>query len=224
MSKKGVSKENIMAKEIGGVVSLAFAVLVFLCLFSYNPHDPSLTHYEAGKVMVANYGGLVGSYLSDGMLRVFGMTSYLFPVLLVLISFKLFLGGKVRMTLSSVVGFAGLVFASSALLAARYSAISFYGVDLNAGGLLGRLSLRVLYSGLNHIGADIVLVVILLVSVMITLNISLVSFVRKLVTMLSTTPLEIQYVCGGRDWETEKEKNGHKTEKAHHYKEDPGYY
>ncbi|MBN2539614.1 MAG: DNA translocase FtsK 4TM domain-containing protein [Deltaproteobacteria bacterium] len=181
-----------MAKEIGGVVSLAFAVLVFLCLFSYNPHDPSLTHYEAGKVMVANYGGLVGSYLSDGMLRVVGMTSYLFPVLLVLLSFKLFLGGKFRMTLSSIFGFVGLVLASSALLAARYSAISIYGVDLNAGGLLGKFSLRVLYSGLNQIGADIVLVVILLVSIMITLNVSLVSFVRKLAILLSSALLRFK--------------------------------
>ncbi len=192
LSKKGVGRENIMAKEIGGVVSLAFAVLVFLCLFSYNPHDPSLTHYEAGKVMVANYGGLVGSYLSDGMLRVVGLTSYLFPVLLVLLSFKLFLGRKFRMTLSSIFGFVGLVFASSALLAARYSAVSFYGMDLNAGGLLGKFSLRVLYSGLNQIGADIVLVVILLVSIMITLNVSLVSFVRKLAILLSSALLRFK--------------------------------
>ncbi|MBW2545330.1 MAG: DNA translocase FtsK 4TM domain-containing protein, partial [Deltaproteobacteria bacterium] len=192
MSKKGAGRENMMAKEIAGVVSLAFAVLVFLCLFSYNPHDPSLTHYVAGKVMVANYGGLAGSYLSDSMLRVFGMTSYLFPVLLVLFSFKLFLGGEFRMVLSPVFGFMGLVFASSALLAARSSAFSFYGVDLNAGGLLGKFSLGILYSGLNQIGAEIVLVVILLISVMITLNVSLVAFVRRLAILLSSVLLKFR--------------------------------
>jgi len=192
LSKKGAGKENIMAKEIGGVISLACAVFVFVCPFSYNPHDPSLTHYEADTVMVANYGGLIGSYLSDGMLRVFGMTSYLFPLLLVFIAFKLFLGGRFRMTLSPAVGFTGLVFALSALLAAQYSAVSFYGVDLNAGGLLGKLSLSVLYSGLNHIGANIVLVVILLVSLMITLNVSLVSLVRRLTILLSSTLLRFK--------------------------------
>ncbi|MBW2595831.1 MAG: DNA translocase FtsK 4TM domain-containing protein [Deltaproteobacteria bacterium] len=192
LSKKGAGRENMMAKEIAGVVSLAFAVLVFLCLFSYNPHDPSLTHYVAGKVMVANYGGLAGSYLSDSMLRVFGMTSYLFPVLLVLFSFKLFLGGEFRMVLSPVFGFMGLVFASSALLAARSSAFSFYGVDLNAGGLLGKFSLGILYSGLNQIGAEIVLVVILLISVMITLNVSLVAFVRRLAILLSSVLLKFR--------------------------------
>ncbi len=192
LSKKAAGRENMMAKEIAGVVSLAFAVLVFLCLFSYNPLDPSLTHYVAGKVMVANYGGLAGSYLSDSMLRVFGMTSYLFPVLLVLFSFKLFLGGEFRMALSPVFGFMGLVFASSALLAARSSAFSFYGVDLNAGGLLGKFSLGILYSGLNQIGAEIVLVVILLISVMITLNVSLVAFVRRLAILLSSALLKFR--------------------------------
>lgn len=192
MNKKDAGRENMMAKEIAGVISLAVAVFVFLSLFSYNPVDPSLTHYVSGKVVVANYGGLAGSYLSDGMLRVFGITSYLFPVLLALLSFKLFLGGGFRMALSPVFGFMGLVFASSALLAARSSAFSFYGVDLNAGGLLGKFSLGILYSGLNQIGADIVLVVILLISVMITLNVSLVAFVRRLAILLSSALLRFR--------------------------------
>ncbi|MCK4534764.1 MAG: DNA translocase FtsK 4TM domain-containing protein, partial [Syntrophobacterales bacterium] len=107
-------------------------------------------------------------------------------------SFKLFLGGKFRMALSPVFGFMGLVFASSALLAARSSAFSFYGVDLNAGGLLGKFSLGILYSGLNQIGAEIVLVVILLISVMITLNVSLVAFVRRLAILLSSALLKFR--------------------------------
>ena len=192
LSKKGVGRENIMAKEIAGVVSLAFAVLIFLCLFSYNPHDPSFTHYVSGKVIIANYGGLVGSYLSDSMLRVFGMTSYLFPVLLVLFSFKLFLGGKFRMAFSPVSGFVGLVFAISALLAAKYGAISFSGVDFNAGGLLGKSALKVLYSYLNHMGTNIVLVVILVISLMVTLDVSLVAFVRRLAILLSSALLRFR--------------------------------
>ncbi|MBW2648253.1 MAG: DNA translocase FtsK 4TM domain-containing protein [Deltaproteobacteria bacterium] len=192
MSKKETGRENRRIKEITGVISLALAAFVFLCLFSYNPHDPSLTHYVAGKVAVANYGGLAGSYLSDGMLRIFGMTSYLFPVLLVLFSFKLFLGGRFGMTLSPIFGFIGLVFAISAFLAERHSAISFSGVDLSAGGLLGESSSRVLYSYLNHMGANIVLVVILLISLMVTLDVSLVALVRRLAILLSSTLLRLR--------------------------------
>ena len=192
MSRKDAGGENRRLKEITGVVSLALAALVFLCLFSYNPQDPSLTHYVAGKVKVANYGGLVGSYISDGMLRTFGMTSYLFSVLLVLFSFKLFLGGKFRMVISPTFGFVGLVFAISALLAAKYGALSFSGVDFNAGGFLGKSSLRVLHSYLNHIGTNIVLVVILLVSLMVTLDVSLVALVRRLAILLSSTLLRFK--------------------------------
>ncbi|MBW2598858.1 MAG: DNA translocase FtsK 4TM domain-containing protein [Deltaproteobacteria bacterium] len=192
MSKKETGRENRRIKEITGVISLALAAFVFLCLFSYNPHDPSLTHYVAGKVTVANYGGLAGSYLSDGMLRIFGMTSYLFPVLLVLFSFKLFLGGRFGMTFSPIFGFIGLVFAISAFLAERHGAISFSGVDFNAGGLLGESSSRVLYSYLNHMGANIVLVVILVISLMVTLDVSLVALVRRLAILLSSTLLRLK--------------------------------
>lgn len=185
MAKKGSVREGTRMKEIAGVVSIALAVFVFLCLFSYNPHDPSLTHYAAGKVGIANYGGLVGSYLSDGLLRIFGITSYLFPLVLALFSFRLFLGGGFGMAFSSVLGFMGLVFAASALLAARHGAISFAGTNLNPGGLLGKVSLGILYSGLNRIGTDIVLVVTLVISVMVTLDISLVALFRRLAIVLS---------------------------------------
>ena len=192
MSKKDTDGKNRRLKEITGVISLALAAFMFLCLFSYNPHDPSLTHYVASKVEVANYGGLVGSYLSDGMLRIFGMTSYLVSVLLVLFSFKLFHGGKFGMVFSPVFGFIGLVFAISALLAAKYGTVSSPGVDFNAGGLLGKSSLKVLYFYLNQMGTNIVLVVILLISLMVTFDVSLVALVRRLAILLSSTLLRLK--------------------------------
>ena len=192
MSKKDTDGKNRRLKEITGVISLALAAFMFLCLFSYNPHDPSLTHYVAGKVEVANYGGLVGSYLSDGMLRIFGMTSYLVSVLLVLFSFKLFHGGKFGMVFSPVFGFIGLVFAISALLAAKYGTVSSSGVDFDAGGLLGKSSLKVLHFYLNQMGTDIVLVVILLISLMVTFDVSLVALVKRLAILLSSTLLRLK--------------------------------
>ena len=192
MSKKDTDGKNRRLKEITGVISLALAAFMFLCLFSYNPHDPSLTHYVASKVEVANYGGLVGSYLSDGMLRIFGMTSYLVSVLLVLFSFKLFHGGKFGMVFSPVFGFIGLVFAISALLAAKYGTVSSSGVDFDAGGLLGKSSLKVLYFYLNQMGTDIVLVVILLISLMVTFDVSLVALVKRLAILLSSTLLRLK--------------------------------
>jgi len=192
LSKKDTDGKNRRLKEITGVISLALAAFMFLCLFSYNPHDPSLTHYVASKVEVANYGGLVGSYLSDGMLRIFGMTSYLVSVLLVLFSFKLFHGGKFGMVFSPVFGFIGLVFAISALLAAKYGTVSSSGVDFDAGGLLGKSSLKVLYFYLNQMGTDIVLVVILLISLMVTFDVSLVALVKRLAILLSSTLLRLK--------------------------------
>jgi len=194
LSKKGAGREGMRMKEIGGVISIALAVFLFLCLFSYNPHDPSLTHYVAGKVRIANYGGLVGSYLSDGLLRIFGITSYLLPVVLALFSFRLFLGGEFRIVVSSVLGFMGLIFATSALLSARHGTISLFGTDLNPGGFLGKFSLGILYSGLNRIGTDIVLIVTLVISVMVTLDVSLVALVRRLAIVLSGTLLRLKTV------------------------------
>jgi len=64
--------------------------------------------------------------------------------------------------------------------------------SFDAGGLLGKSSLKVLYFYLNQMGTDIVLVVILLISLMVTFDVSLVALVRRLAILLSSTLLRLK--------------------------------
>ncbi len=186
MAKRDTDRDGTRAKEITGVIFIALAVFIFLCLFSYNPNDPSLTHYVGGKVKVTNYGGLVGSYLADGLIRVLGLTSYLFSVVFGLLSIRLFLGRTFSFVISSVLGFIGLVSATAAILASRFDLIAFSGVELNSGGILGKSFLGLLYSGLNRIGTDIFLAVTLLISIIVTLDLSIISIIKKTALLIST--------------------------------------
>ncbi|MEZ4845662.1 MAG: DNA translocase FtsK 4TM domain-containing protein [Bdellovibrionota bacterium] len=71
-------------KDFLGFVCLSFAVFLFICLISYDPKDPSLnTKILSNDYSIGNYGGIVGSYLADFMMQVFGYASYLFPIAMI---------------------------------------------------------------------------------------------------------------------------------------------
>lgn len=180
MAKESKEKRHhSRAKEIGGVILMAFAIFLLLCLVSYQPTDPSFTHYVAGKAHINNLGGFIGSYTSDSLLKLMGISAYLIPLFFIAISFQLLLNKTFRVTPVSVVGFVALAFSTATLSASILKTITLFGVKLPSGGLLGSLSADVLHSYLNHIGSYIVLLVIFIVSLMITIDLSLVAITRK---------------------------------------------
>jgi S-DNA-T family DNA segregation ATPase FtsK/SpoIIIE len=67
-----------------GLVVLVAAVLLLLSLVTYSPGDPSLNTVGGGGGIrpAHNWAGLVGAYLSDGLLQVLGVAVLLAPVVM----------------------------------------------------------------------------------------------------------------------------------------------
>ncbi len=61
------------ATEFAGLAVLACAGLLFFCLFSFNPADPSLNH--ATGAAPSNILGRQGSYIADFLLHGWGWTA-----------------------------------------------------------------------------------------------------------------------------------------------------
>jgi len=83
--REGLSDElKRRLREAGALLLLPLALYLLVCLFSYNPHDPSWTN--AGTAEHArNFGGAVGAYVADLLRWIFGLVAYGFPVLLLLL-------------------------------------------------------------------------------------------------------------------------------------------
>jgi S-DNA-T family DNA segregation ATPase FtsK/SpoIIIE len=83
--KEGLSEElKRRLREAGALLLLPLALYLLVCLFSYNPHDPSWTN--AGQLEHArNFGGTVGAYIADLLRWIFGLVAYCFPLLLLLL-------------------------------------------------------------------------------------------------------------------------------------------
>ncbi len=173
MAKK--EKENRKGKEIAGLVLLALAVFLLICLLSYHPSDPSLTHFVAGKAKVKNLGGIVGSYTADGLLGALGFSAFWFPFFIALLSVRLLFNRPASFRLLPWLGFFGLLVSTAALLALRYPTLPFLDNPIASGGIAGKTAIRSLVPYLNHIGTGLVLVVLFLSSLMAALNVSLVA-------------------------------------------------
>lgn len=167
-------------KEITGVITLAIAIFLLLCLSSYHPLDASFTHFVVGKAKTHNLIGSLGSYTADSLLRLLGIGAFWLPMVLSIISFKYFLDETFKISPVGMTAFGGLILATSGLAAISLADIAVYGVKLRPGGLLGYLLDRLTYSFLSEIGTYILLMVTLVLSLMILIDLSLVSFISKL--------------------------------------------
>jgi len=175
------TKNYKRSKEIAGVLFLAGAIYIIVCLISYSPSDPSFTHYTNRTAGIENCGGFIGSYLSDTLLRLFGLSSYLFPLLLIVLAVNFFRNRILQVSLAVSLGFAGLILSTASLLSEKYEMIHFFYFDLNPGGMLGIYSSKILNTYLNEVGAYIVMVVILLISLMVTIDMSLMVVLKRFV-------------------------------------------
>ncbi len=166
-------------KEIWGASCLAGAIFFLLCLVSYHPLDPSFTHFVSDNAKTHNLIGSIGSHTADSLIRLLGIGAFIIPFFFLMVSFRYFLDDPFKINLAGVVGLAGLIFATSSLLSTSLGNVQVYGVKLKAGGLLGAASAGLLTNYLNQAGTYIILVLLLIISLIIMINLSLVSTSKK---------------------------------------------
>ena len=107
--------------EIKGVVLIALALFLLLCLFSYSPSDPSLTRFVPDAPSVHNLTGKFGSYTSDAVIRLLGIAAFAIPAALIALAFQFFLRPAFALAAGQVVGFVFWVLSGAGLLAALIS-------------------------------------------------------------------------------------------------------
>jgi len=167
--------------EMIGSVCFAAGLFLTLCLASYNPNDPSFTRFYPGEVEVHNLIGAFGAYTSDSLIRIFGLTSLFFPVVLFVCSGKFFLNGNFRLGSSHAGGALLFILSFSGLAALVVQELSLHDQSLRAGGLVGDAVRSYLTHYFNLAGAMIILLLMLVLAFMLLIRLSLVALGRGIV-------------------------------------------
>lgn len=171
MRKRRVSSQR--SREITAIIILALAVFLFITLISHDSRDPFFNHRGIDQGKIYNYGGIIGAYVSGSLIKVLGLASGWIPVILFLISFRLFLQALFVIDVLVVSGLIGLVASTSGLLTLLGWGFSISGVNYDPGGILGTVLIQSLHPYLSGMGTSIFLFLVLILSLMITMDLSI---------------------------------------------------
>lgn len=139
--------------EIFGVLLLMLAVLLFICLISFNQKDPS-ANTQSYKIDAANRVGRLGAFTSDMLFQMFGFSAFLLLLPLTVMGWKLLRGRKLKSPILRALGFSLLVLA--ACTAFQLTPIPLPEGNFAPGGLIGVLLADLLLPNLNTTGTIIV--------------------------------------------------------------------
>jgi len=176
------TERNTRTNEIIAIGLVALALLLGLCLASYNPNDPSWN--AAGETAARNWVGVVGANVAAALFQAIGLAGYLLPFLIIAAAWRRFRSRRINAPISRLSGLFMLVLASAALLSLT-NIKPFFDGSFNAGGLVGALIARALVSGLNTVGATILLAAVAATGLLLATNFSFANFYENFVSAIS---------------------------------------
>ena len=158
-------------------VFAAVAVYLLMSLLSYDTNDPAWSH-STTTTEVVNIGGLVGAWLADVLLYLFGYLALLFPLMIGYSGWLLYRGritDQVRLQPAQIV-LIGLGFivtlASGCGLATLHIVAPAEVLPANPGGILGNLMESLLVRPFSFIGATLFLLTLFLAGITLATGLS----------------------------------------------------
>ena len=170
---------HVLIRDFFGVVALAFTVFGFMALMTFSSTDPTFNK-SVSEGNVINSGGLVGAYLADGLVLIFGSGSFFVPVITAVTGWIL-IRGKQAQNWSLILG-SGVLFLVGlcSLMAIQFATDPFFEKVVPVGGLIGDVLGGFLVTWLNPSGAVLTLLTLIFISFMVMTRLEVNTLVQML--------------------------------------------
>src|ERR1044072_5922821 len=171
--------------EIFAILLLAAGLLLALCLISaaFYPNDPSWN--SAGQSETQNWAGAIGANVAATAFQFIGLAAYLLPLLLFAGAWRRFRRNAIQSPVTRIAGLLVLVIAASALLSISQLR-PLFDSSVQPGGLMGAVVAQGLASGLNTVGATVVLLAVAATGLLLATNISFVHLYELIANAIGT--------------------------------------
>lgn len=178
-----ITPRNTRRNEIVAILLFAIGLLLTLCLVSaaFYPNDPSWN--SAGQSETRNWAGAIGANVAAVLFQTIGLAAYLLPLLMLAAAWRRFKTRSFRAPFSRLLGLVLMTLAAAALLSIS-SLHPIFDSSVQPGGLVGTLISRGLASGLNTVGATILLIAIAATGLLLATNFSFVELYERLKELL----------------------------------------
>lgn len=174
-----VMEENMFRglREVAALSLLASALFLLISLVTFNLEDAGWTHSGTTRT-ISNACGLMGAWIADLGLSLFGLTAYLFPIILVWQSYLLY--GQIKHKREKIIicwlGLLALTASSAALLHLHILRVGFQ-LPRNTGGILGEETGETILNLMGNSGATLFLIVLLLAGITLATELSWVALI-----------------------------------------------
>jgi len=165
-----------LKKEMLGIGLLGLFLFLLVSLISYHPFDPSLNTLASGAAK--NWCGKVGSYISDILIQLFGMISFMLPAVSLLFGLFFIRKKDPPHILLLASGLVLLFFSLSAILQISIGQIHLRGVAMPFSGFLGSFFGRMFLKFFNYFGSYLILLILLLISAFLIVQAPLLSMLE----------------------------------------------
>src|SRR5258705_6585004 len=177
-----ITPRNTRRNEIVAIVLLAVGLLLALCLISaaFYPNDPSWN--SAGQTATHNWSGSIGANVAALLFQLIGLAAYLLPCLFLAAAWRRFRTLSIRAPFSRLLGLVLLTLAVASLLSIS-NIRPIFDASVQPGGVVGTLISRGLASGLNTVGATILLIAVAATGLLLATNFSFVGLYEWLLSL-----------------------------------------
>ncbi len=159
-------------QEITGAFAIFISIYLAITLLTYDKWDRSFSTFS--NKPINNYGGIAGAYISDGIFSFFGLSGYLIPIFILIYGLRRILN-KER-SLVHLFGF--LLLLPSISMFAQLIANNILPDGLH-GGLSGYLFVNVFVGFFSTIGAYLISIALIIVSIILISPVSIFSYLNN---------------------------------------------
>ena len=163
-SRASAASENAgIVKEAWWLFFTVIGVYLALILATYYPNDPSWSHSASDNAVIHNAGGVVGAWLSDMMLYIFGFSAWwwavfaFYAIWLVYLRLDVVAQGRKPLLFLNFFGFGLLLLASSSLEYGHLISLPAQLPQDVGGGVLGAIFDGMLRASLGYLGSTLIL-------------------------------------------------------------------
>jgi len=148
--------------EIKGVIGIAVALIIFASLISFTPFDLSF-YTSHPNIPPKNFIRTFGAYLAGLLLFLFGWSSYIIPLFILLLGLGLFQHEKPNLRLARILGIAVLLLSVSSLIGIMGWSVQ-EPVGFSRSGFLGFMLSKLTVSYFGKLGGNIIFITLIILS------------------------------------------------------------
>lgn len=160
-----LNRLKALRNDVVSLIWLSLSIFLGLSLYSYNPKDPSWNSLGQ-DLRPLNWCGYFGSFSADFLYQFFGMSSWVFAILLFVMSYRVLKKDSGGEKTKKQVWLVLLLISTASLLEIYFSDAKYFGNAVGIGGTIGSFLAKILTKALNQYGASLFLGTILLIGLL----------------------------------------------------------